>query len=683
MSDDDNDGVDQKMYTGDDVSNELDGTESATPSVNLVSTQQPNVERGNIEEKDYSQLLRAIADALQRLKGVDPSTAEIWIESIKRILQQLECNPHESVICVVSLLQGEAYTWYAIEFVPTEIDSCKRFLRGLRDELRVLLVSHRITEFADLVERAIMVEQVLGSNNKIENIRTVGKRPGAASSNPQPKRSKEFRGSWRSNFKSDRTCNSPRSMPASRGRRSCRSGSFSRGDARKGNDAVAQQSEAKTPTRAYVVQTREDGDANDVVIGPVMLHNLVADALQRVAETAPATTSVSTQRRAPIKELRKYGAIEFLGLKEVDPSIVENWMESTKRFLQQLEYEAYIWWESVIRHLPIEQVTWDLFEREFQKKYIGELYIEDKRQEFLMLKQGDLSVVDYEPEFSKLSRYAFEFILIKADSCKRLLRGLRDEIRCSQIRTVCEFLDVFPEELPGLPPDREVEFAIEVYPGIAPISVPPYRISPTELKELKLKVKESDVPKTALHTRYGHYEFLVMPFGLTNAPAAFMDLMNRIFQLYLDQFVVVFIDDILVYSKSESEHDQHIRIVLQILRDKQLYEKLSKCEFWLSEVVFLGHVILADGFELFQIRLKRLSNGNRLRIQRRWIELLKDYDYVIDYHPGKANVVVDALSRIAAIELREMFARINISDDGSLLAELRIKSAMLDQIRST
>ena len=95
--------------------------------------------------------------------------------------------------------------------------------------------------------------------------------------------------------------------------------------------------------------------------------------------------------------------------------------------------------------------------------------------------------------------------------------------------------------------------------------------------------------------RYGHYEFLVMPFGLTNAPAAFMDLMNRVFHEYLDRFVVVFIDDILIFSKSMEEHEEHLRIVFQILREKKLYAKFKKCEFWLDQVVFLGHVISKAG----------------------------------------------------------------------------------------
>ncbi|XP_019255790.1 PREDICTED: uncharacterized protein LOC109234314, partial [Nicotiana attenuata] len=95
----------------------------------------------------------------------------------------------------------------------------------------------------------------------------------------------------------------------------------------------------------------------------------------------------------------------------------------------------------------------------------------------------------------------------------------------------------------------------------------------------QLRIRASDVPKTAFRTRYGHYEFLVMSFGLTNAPAAFMELMNRVFRPYLDLFVIVFIDDILVYSRSQEEHEQHLRVVLQTLKDSQLYAKFSKCEF--------------------------------------------------------------------------------------------------------
>ncbi|XP_016729409.1 uncharacterized protein [Gossypium hirsutum] len=113
--------------------------------------------------------------------------------------------------------------------------------------------------------------------------------------------------------------------------------------------------------------------------------------------------------------------------------------------------------------------------------------------------------------------------------------------------------------------------------------------------EKLFRVKEVDVQKTVFKTCYGHYEFLVMPFSLTNALTAFMDLMNRVFQLYLDQFFVVFIDDILGYSKIKDEHYEHLRAMLQILREKQLYTKLSKCEFWLYEMTFLGHEVSAEG----------------------------------------------------------------------------------------
>ena len=123
----------------------------------------------------------------------------------------------------------------------------------------------------------------------------------------------------------------------------------------------------------------------------------------------------------------------------------------------------------------------------------------------------------------------------------------------------------------------------------------------------QLGIKQGDEPKTAFRTRYGHYEFLVMSFGLTNAPAAFMDLMNRVFQPYLDQFVIVFIDDILVYSKTEDDHDEHLRLVLQTLRDHKLYAKLSKCDFWMREVSFLGHVVSERGVEVDQKKVEAIT----------------------------------------------------------------------------
>ena len=114
----------------------------------------------------------------------------------------------------------------------------------------------------------------------------------------------------------------------------------------------------------------------------------------------------------------------------------------------------------------------------------------------------------------------------------------------------------------------------------------------------QLRIKNVDVHKTAFRTRYGHYEFLVMPFGLTNAPAAFMDPMKCVFRPYVDQFVVVFIDDILVYSKDRENHDTHLRVVLETLRKEQLYAKLSKCEFWLNEVSFLRHIVSKEGIRV-------------------------------------------------------------------------------------
>jgi hypothetical protein len=248
----------------------------------------------------------------------------------------------------------------------------------------------------------------------------------------------------------------------------------------------------------------------------------------------------------------------------------------------------------------------------------------------------------------------------------------------SEVPVVNEYPDVFPDDLPGLPPEREVEFRIELIPEARPVAKAPYRLAPTEMRELmnqlqellekgfirpsvspwgapvlfvrkkdgtlrmcidyrelnkltvknryplpriddlfdqlegarwfskidlrsgyhQLKIREEDVPKTAFRTRYGHYEFLVMSFGLTNAPAAFMDLMNRVCRPMLDKYVIVFIDDILVYSRSEEEHAMHLREVFETLRKEKLYAKFAKCAFWLREVQFLGHIIDERGIQV-------------------------------------------------------------------------------------
>uniref|UniRef100_A0A251VPE0 RNA-directed DNA polymerase n=1 Tax=Helianthus annuus TaxID=4232 RepID=A0A251VPE0_HELAN len=262
------------------------------------------------------------------------------------------------------------------------------------------------------------------------------------------------------------------------------------------------------------------------------------------------------------------------------------------------------------------------------------------------------------------------------------------EKKLEDIPIVRDYPQVFPEDLPGLPPHRQVEFQIELAPGAAPIARAPYRLAPSELEELskqlqellekgfirpssspwgapvlfvkkkdgtfrmcidyrelnkvtvknryplpriddlfdqlqgscyyskidlrsgyhQLRVREEDVSKTAFRTRYGHYEFLVMPFGLTNAPAVFMDLMNRVCKPYLDKFVIVFIDDILIYSKSQEEHEQHLRLILELLRKEQLYAKLSKCDFWLREVHFLGHVVNKDGIHIDPSKVDSIRN---------------------------------------------------------------------------
>ncbi|GJX68339.1 putative reverse transcriptase domain-containing protein [Tanacetum coccineum] len=262
------------------------------------------------------------------------------------------------------------------------------------------------------------------------------------------------------------------------------------------------------------------------------------------------------------------------------------------------------------------------------------------------------------------------------------------EKQLEDVPVIRDFPEAFPEELPGLPPPRQVEFRIDQVPGAAPVARAPYRLAPSEMKELsiqlqellekgfirpssspwgapvlfvkkkdgsfrmcidyrelnkltiknryplpriddlfdqlqgssvyskidlrsgyhQLHIKEEDIPITAFRTRYGHFEFQVMSFGLTNAPAVFMDLMNRVCKPYLDKFVIVFVDDILIYSKDDEEHEKHLRIILELLKEEKLYAKFLKCDFWLDSVQFLGYVIDRSGVHVDPAKIKAIKS---------------------------------------------------------------------------
>ncbi|GJX59934.1 putative reverse transcriptase domain-containing protein [Tanacetum coccineum] len=352
-----------------------------------------------------------------------------------------------------------------------------------------------------------------------------------------------------------------------------------------------------------------------------------------------------------------------------------------------------------------------------------------------------------------------------------------EEKRLEDVPIMRNFSKIFPKELPGLPPTRQVEFQIDLVPSVAPIARAPYRLAPSEMQELsaqlqefsgkrfirpsslpwgapvlfvkkkdrsfrmcidyfelnkltvknryplpriddlfdklqgsrvyskidmrsgyhQLRVREEDIPKTAFRTHYGHYEFQVMPFGLTNAPAVFTDLMNRVCKPYLDKFVIVFIDDILIYSKSRKEHEEHLKLILRLLKKEEFAPILALPKGSENFVVYcdashkgLGALLMQKekviayasrqlkvykknytahdlelGAVVFALKmwrhylyntkcvvftdhksLKHILDQKELNMsQRRWLELLSDYDYEIRYHLGKANVVTDALSR--------------------------------------
>ncbi|GJT65117.1 putative reverse transcriptase domain-containing protein [Tanacetum coccineum] len=350
------------------------------------------------------------------------------------------------------------------------------------------------------------------------------------------------------------------------------------------------------------------------------------------------------------------------------------------------------------------------------------------------------------------------------EKMRQLMSAKAKEKKQKEIVVVRDFLDVILDDLSEFLPVQEIKFRIELVPGAMPVAKSPYRLAPSEMEELsrqlkelqdkdlrsgyhQLRVHENDIIKTAFRTRYGYFKFTVMPFGLTNAPAVFMDLMNRVCRPYLDKFVIVFIDDILIYSKTREEHERHLGLVIELLKEEKLYAKFSKCEFWLQEVQFLRHVINGDGIHVdpskieageeqenaFQTLKNKLCNApvlalpdrpedfvvycdafglglgcvfmqrgeviayasRQLKIHEKnytthdlelgaVIELFSNYDCEIRYHPDKANVVADALSRKERVKpnRKGLDDMVELRNDGALYYLDRIWVPLKGDVRT-
>ncbi|GKB87212.1 putative reverse transcriptase domain-containing protein [Tanacetum coccineum] len=259
------------------------------------------------------------------------------------------------------------------------------------------------------------------------------------------------------------------------------------------------------------------------------------------------------------------------------------------------------------------------------------------------------AVIVYDEKIVRIP-FGNEILIVHGDRSNNGHESRLNIISCTKTQKYL-LKGLFLEDLPGIPPTRQVEFQIDLIPGVAPVARAPCRLAPSKMKELsdqlqelankgfispisspwgalvliddlfdqlqgssvyskvnlrsgyhQLRVCEEDIPKTAFRTRYGHYEFQVMPFGLTNAPAVFMDLMNRVYKPYLDKFIIVFIDNILIYSRNKKEHEEHLKLILE------LYAKFSKCEFWIPKLQFLGHVIDSKGIHVDLAKIESIKD---------------------------------------------------------------------------
>ncbi|KAA3466329.1 DNA/RNA polymerases superfamily protein [Gossypium australe] len=758
----------------------LQPTHVAPQVVGVVRREKPPVDK----------IQKQGAEEFRVSKDDDPERAEFWLENTIRVFDELSCTPEEWMKCVVSLLRDSTYhswdtfvsavpreriTWeffqedfersisvrvteyecefvrlskYARECVSSKAIMCKRFEDGLNEDIKLFVGVLELKEFFVLVDRAYKAEELVKEKRKTE-MESRDSRERVWPSRPEcPQCGKRHFDECRANEKACFRCGSldhfirncpevdekekpqdarPRGAARGRQQRNPGTGVSSKGTPQE----QAARSEGRAPTRSYAIHTREEASSPDVITEVIILRHLM-----------------------------------LLPFDEFDIILGMDW-------------------------LTTHDVTVN-----YGKKYIeircengDTLRVESDEQDGSPVMISHMSAQRY-------IRKGYEAYLTFVMNAKET------ELKIESVPIVCEYPDVFPEELPGLPQVREVEFGIELAPGTIPISIAPYRMAPTELKELKAQLQEM--------TDKG---FDKSSYYLWGAPVLFVKKKDGSMKLCIDyrqlnkvtvknKYPLPRIDNLFdqlkgatVFSKIDLRSGYYQLRVKDSDVPKTAFQT-SKSEFWLKEVGFLGHIVSEEGvrvnpskilaivdwkpsknvseiekcqqsFEKLKAMLTKAPvlvqpesgkefviyndaslnwlgcvlmqegkviayasrqlkpheknypthdlelaaivfalkiwrhhlYGERCRIftdhkslkylmtqkemnlrQRRWLELIKDYEIVIDYHPRKANVFVDALSRKSLFALTALNTQVTLLEDGSILTELRARSMFLQEI---